>query len=235
MPRVIAPAGGSLAGIRLFRDLTAEERDVIARLCQGRRVAAGNELLHDGDETNDVYFIVGGKVRATIFAVSGKELAFRDLGPGELVGDLSAIDGQRRSATVVALEESTILSMSAAAFWTILEEHRGVTRILLRELTAQIRALSDRVVEYSTLGVKNRIHAELVRLARPSESKEGEATINPAPTHAEIASRISTHREAVTRELSHLATSGLLERGGGGLLVRNLPLLKQMVEDVKGV
>lgn len=235
MSRVIQPAGGSLAGIHLFRDLSTEERDAVAQLCQGRRVAAGNELVRDGEATDDVYFVVSGKVRATIFAVSGKEVAFRDLGPGESVGDLSAIDGHRRSATVVAIEESTVLSMPAAAFWAVLQEHPSVTRNLLRELTALIRALSDRVVEYSTLGVKNRIHAELVRLARPSESKDGEAEIKPAPTHAELASRISTHREAVTRELRHLTTSGLLERAGGGLLVRDLPLLKRMVEDVKGV
>lgn len=233
MSRVIEPSGQSLAGIRLFRELTAEDRESISRFCQGRRVDSGHELVHDGDETDDVYFIVSGKVRATIFAVSGKEVAFRDLGPGESVGDLSAIDGERRSATVVALEESTVLTMSATAFWQILDGHPSVARIMLKELTAVIRALSDRVVEYSTLGVKNRIHAELLRLAEPRDPSEG--VIHPAPTHAEIASRISTHREAVTRELRHLVTQGVLARESGGMIVKDLPLLRQMVEDVKGI
>ena len=233
MSRVFEPAGESLMGIRVFRELSPADRESIAALCQGRRVGAGHELVHDGDETDDIYFVVSGKVRATIFALSGKEVAFRDLGPGESVGDLSAIDGGKRSATVVALEESTILTLASASFWDILEAHPSVARIMLRELTASIRSLSERVVEYSTLGVKNRIHAELVRLAEPTDDKN--AVIQPAPTHAEIASRISTHREAVTRELRHLATQGLIARDQGALLVHDLPLLRKMVDEVKGV
>ena len=231
--RHFEPSGESLAGIRLFASLSSEERESIARASQGRRLPAGTELVHDGDPTDDVYFIVSGKMRATIFAVSGKEVAFRDLGPGESVGDLSAIDGRRRSATVVAVEESTVISMASSFFWTLLEKHPEVNRTLLRDLTSLVRALSERVVEYSTLGVKNRIHAELLRLA--GSQPDQEAVITPTPTHQEIASRISTHREAVTRELRHLTTMGLIERKGTQLIVRDLPLLKQMVEDVKGV
>jgi CRP-like cAMP-binding protein len=233
--RVIEPAGESLAGIRLFADLDASARETIARLCQGRRVPAGHELVHDGDTTDDVYFVVSGKVRATIFAVSGKEVSFRDLGPGESVGDLSAIDGRSRSATVVAIEESTVLSMTSSAFWTVLENHTIVSRVMLKQLSAVVRALSDRVVEYSTLGVKNRIHAELLRLAGQANSQGTGMLIRPAPTHAEMASRISTHREAVTRELRHLASLGLLERRDGGLLINDLSLLEKMVDDVKGL
>ncbi len=233
LTRHFEPSGESLAGVRLFASLSPMQREAIARTCQGRRVPASTELVHDGDATDDVYFIVSGKLRATIFALSGKEVAFRDLGPGESVGDLSAIDGQRRSATVVAVEESTVLSMPAAAFWAVLENHPSTNRILLRDLTSLVRSLSERVVEYSTLGVKNRIHAELLRLVTPRSDQE--AIIAPAPTHQEIASRISTHREAVTRELSHLTAMGLLERNGNELIVRDLPLLEQMVEEVKGV
>ena len=235
MVKVVEPAGQSLAGVRIFRSLSPAERDGVARLCQGRRFPAGHELVHDGDRTDDVYFVVGGKVRATIFALSGKEVSFRDLGPGDVVGDLSAIDSGPRSATVVAIEESTVLSMSATAFWDVMESHPSVTAAMLRELTALVRSLSERVVEYSTLGVKNRLHAELLRLAQAAAPGCDEARISPAPTHAEIASRIATHREAVTRELSHLASSGLLARMSGGLVVKDVTRLKRMVDEVKGI
>lgn len=227
------PSGEALAGVRLFSGLNPEEREVIARACQGRRIPVGNALIHDGDPTNDVYFLVSGKMRATIFAVTGKEVAFRDFAPGESIGELSAIDKRRRSATVVALEESTVLGMTATAFWQLIETHPSVNRKLLQHLTGLVRGLNERVIEYSTLGVKNRVHAELLRLALPDGDRE--AVIAEPPTHQEIANRISTHREAVTRELNDLIRTGLLERNKTQLIVRDLALLRQMVDDVKGV
>jgi CRP-like cAMP-binding protein len=192
--------------------------------------------VHDGDRTDDVYFIVAGKVRATIYALSGKEVTFRDLGPGDVVGDLSAIDSGPRSATVVAIDESTVLSMSAASFWEVMQDYPAVSAAMLKELTKLVRTLSERVIEYSTLGVQNRLHAELLRLADAAGIADNAARIRPAPTHAEIASRIATHREAVTRELSHLASSGLLERmSGGGLVVKDVARLQRMVDEVKGI
>jgi len=234
MPSTFTPTGSTLAGIRLFRELEAEDRERLAELCHGRRVPAGRELLHDGEPSSEVYFIVSGKVRATIFAHSGKEVSFRDLGSGESVGDLSAIDGKPRSATVVTLEETTVVGLSSREFWTVLEQFPQVTRALLVQLTGIIRALSERVVEYSTLGVKNRIHAELLRIATPDDGEPRRAFIRPVPTHAEMASRLSTHREAVTRELGHLTTAGLLKREGDRLVVGDLAALRRMVDEVKG-
>jgi CRP/FNR family transcriptional regulator, cyclic AMP receptor protein len=87
----------------------------------------------------------------------------------------------------------------------------------LRRLTRIIRSHQQRVVEFSTLPVRSRIHAELLRLARlsPPGPDRTSAVVSPAPTHAEIASRISTHREAVTRELNELARAKLVEKRGG--------------------
>ena len=73
---------------------------------------------------------------------------------------------------------------------------------MFKALANQIRSLSERIVEFSTLGVNNRVHAEILRLAREVESRNGQYRISPAPTHADIASRVSTHREAVTKNLA---------------------------------
>ncbi|MDX1485398.1 MAG: helix-turn-helix domain-containing protein, partial [Alphaproteobacteria bacterium] len=90
------------------------------------------------------------------------------------------------------------------------------------------------VFEFSTLAVKNRIHAELLRLARRSGIEGNRASLSPAPTHSEIASRVSTHREAVTRELNAMAKDGLIARSGGGLVVTDVERLAEMVEEVTG-
>jgi CRP-like cAMP-binding protein len=124
--------------------------------------------------------------------------------------------------------------MPAKVFWEALHDHPSVAVALLQQLTGLLRLYSERVFEFSTLAVNNRIHAELLRLARDHSNGSNQASIVPAPTHAEIASRVSTSREAVTRELNNLARSGLVEQHGRELKVLDLAQLSHMVEEVLG-
>jgi CRP/FNR family cyclic AMP-dependent transcriptional regulator len=228
------PTAETLSGIELFRNLDAADRERIVRHCKLHQFSRNHGIVLVQDNTNDVYFIVSGLVRVTMFSVTGKEVAFRDMGPGEFFGDLSAIDDMPRSSTVVTLQDSLVLSMSSPAFWEILETYPSVSKAELQRLSALVRMLSDRVFEFSTLGVQNRIHAELLRLALPHLQDDNTARITPAPRHADIASRISTHREAVTRELNHLESTGLIERSSGAIVVLDMARLSKMVEEVKG-
>jgi CRP-like cAMP-binding protein len=233
MATVVDLTPESLIGIRILVSLSPADRKAVVRQCQGRRYGPGEEIVHDQDRSNDVYLLVSGRVRATIYSVSGKEVAFRDLSAGQTFGDLSAIDGKPRSANVVAIEESMAAVMSASAFLDVLRNYSDVGIAVMRELTGMVRRLSERVVEFSTLGVTNRIHAELLRLAQPSPTGGG-ALIERPPTHAEIANRISTHREAVTKELNRLAAAGILEKRRGTLVITDLERLRRMVAEVKG-
>ena len=104
----------------------------------------------------------------------------------------------------------------------------------LRHVTAEVRRLSERVLEFSTLVVQNRIHAELLRLAADSGHRAGQALLSPAPSLSDIADRISTHREAVSRELSRLVSVGLLRRERGGLKITDVARLEMLVREAKG-
>ena len=220
----------SLSGIELFDGLGDSDRDALARLCRWHRYAAHQYIVGHQDETNDVYFIVDGRVRVTVFSPSGKEVSFADLPAGKSFGELSAIDAAPRSATVIALSDTVLASMSAGAFRRVLNDHPDIAAKMLQYLAGLVRNLSDRVVEFSVLAVRNRIHAELLRLARDQGSGDGTAVITPVPTHADIASRISTHREAVTRELNALARDGLIERRDGALVIADVARLAQLVK-----
>ena len=227
-------AAATLSGIEIFRSLSAADREALAGRCESRRYAANQQIISYTDSSTDVYFIVSGQVRATIYSSSGKEVAFRDIEAGEMFGDLSAIDGEPRSANVVALTDSLIVSMSTQVFWDTLQRYPAVCAVVLKALTKMVRGLCERVVEFSTLGVKNRIHAELLRLANKHMQDENSAVISPVPTHADIASRVSTTREAVTREMSHLAQIGVIERRSGELVISDVARLTRMVQEVRG-
>jgi len=236
--KVVEVTAGTLAGVRLLRGLRDQKKRAVAQYCRGGRYPAGAEILSHQDESGSVYFVISGRVRVTFTAVSAKVVTFRDLAAGDLFGDLAAIDGQRRSATVVTLEESLLAWMSARDFREVLTTYPEVTMAALRQLTGLVRNLSDRIVEFSSLGVNNRIHAELLRLARGHTAARLEdlevVTIAELPTHQEIANRISTHREAVSRELARLEKLGLIGRDGHGLRIRDVPRLARMVAEVKG-
>ena len=113
-------------------------------------------------------------------------------------------------------------------------DREGASRFRVLLLQRVTGVAAERVIELSTLGVQNRIHAELLRLAREAGSGGTQARIDPAPKHADIASQVSTYREQVTREISALARRGLVARQGGALVLLDVPKLEQIVADVRG-
>jgi CRP-like cAMP-binding protein len=174
--------------------------------------------------------VVSGKVRAIVYSPTGKAVAFRDIGSGDLFGEIAAIDGKPRSATVEAIDKSCIGHISAKDFSNAIIEHREIAMGLLQHAVGQIRALTRRVFEFSTLAVSNRIQAEVLRQARQAGVNGNVATIAPAPRHADLASRISTHREAVTREFSRLEALGLIHRNSKYIIVKDVERLARLVD-----
>ena len=224
----------TLASIGLFAGLPPDKIETVSRRCSWRRYGPGQQILGHLDDTKDVYFVVQGKMRATVYSLSGKEVTFRDIDAGSVFGEYAAIDGQPRSANIVALTDSLVASLSPDGLWEVLLTYPEVAADMMKLLTRQIRVLSERVFEFSALAVKNRIHAELLRIARDCMAGENRAMISPVPTHADIASRVSTHREAVTRELNELVQSGVLEREKRKLIIKDMARLTKMVQEVRG-
>lgn len=228
---MVEKADRSLREVSLFRDVPEPSLRRIEARCLWRTLQPGEQIIDHKDTSRDVFFLVAGRARVIIYSVEGQAVAFRELVPGDVFGELSAVDGRARSASVEARSTCLIASMSPQAFLDAIAEEGQLALALATHLVTQIRELTDRVFEFSTLAVKNRIHAELLRLARRAAPAGKEAALCPPPTHAEIASRISTHREAVSRELSRLAQIGLLRRQGSALLVTDVERLASMVRE----
>ena len=227
-------AAETLQLIMAFRELDIAQRQDLAAKMQMRSFDPKVSVITQDDESSDVFFVVSGHVRATLYSVAGKEVSFQDLGAGEMFGELAAIDDGPRSMHVVSMTDALIASMSKEAFWSALLTYPQFARHPLRRLTRVVRNHSERIFEYSTLGVKNRIHAELLRLARRNSNNDHDVAISDPPTHAEIASRVSTHREAVTKECRHLEQLGLIEWHPGRHLIKDVAALERMVKEVRG-
>ena len=188
-----------------------------------------NELIvAHGDTGRDVFFLLEGRARVTLFSEDGREIAYRDIDPGEIFGELAGIDGKARSASVVALVPTRAARLPGAAFREIVNNHPTFAWMLLEHLSAQLRRMTDRVYEFSTLVVRKRLILELLRRAEEVGPVDGQVSISPAPTHFELAAKISTHREAVSREMSALAKRGLIEKRGNRLMLHDLAALEML-------
>jgi CRP-like cAMP-binding protein len=227
------PSSLGLRKVGLLEGLAPEKLDALARQCVWRNFDAGHRIISRNASDRDVYLLVSGKVRITTYSQGGRQVTFRDIVAGDLFGEVAALDGEPRSADVIALEPALIATLTPAAFRKLLGEEPVLAERILRRLAGLVRGLVDRVIDLSTLGVQNRIHAEILRLAREAGVERNGARIDPAPKHADIASQVSTYREQVTRELSALARAGILAKDGGALLVRDVKRLEKMVEELR--
>lgn len=217
----------------MLRGLSPAEIGSVAGKCSWRRYADGQQIIEQDDDSKDVFFVASGRVRVTIYAPNGREISFRDLDQGASFGELSAIDGLSRSTSVIALDDSWLASMSREQFRALLRTYPAANDNVLKALVALVRSLTERVVEYSTLGVRYRIQAELVRLAYESGVKDNRSLISPAPKHADLASRISTNREEVTREFGRLSRQGIVERRKQNLAILDVRRLAEALEKIR--
>ena len=234
--RRLAPANGiTLEGVDLFSSLPCVTRAEVAKWCDVVRYPASEEIVAQDEQTGAVYCVISGRVRVTFYSPAGKELSFRDQFPGETFGELSAIDGGSRSARVVAVLETHVLRIPADRFRQLVYHYPQIAEKLIHRLIALVRSLTERVVEYSILNVRSRVQSELLRMAGACDGSLEQAAILDPPTHAEMAARISTHREAVTRELARLSKLGLLDRSRRKRwVVRDVNALQRMVRVVRG-
>lgn len=224
----------SLEGVAIFAGLDLVLVQKIKRSCTWRRYKPGELIVNYHDESDDVFFITAGQASVTIYSRTGRIVSFGELGPGEVFGEYAAIDHGSRSASVEARTECLIASMSADRFRKLVQSMPSISFALLEQLVKRTRSVTNRVFEVSALHVNCRIQAELLRLANSGSRKGAGACIEPAPKHTDIASRVSTHREAVTREINHLARTGIIERRGDALWIPDVDRLADLVHEATG-
>ncbi len=225
----------SIRRIPIFNSVSAETIKKVDANSVRLSFSKGQEIISRYDDTNDVFILLSGMAQVIVFSAGGKAVGFRRINPGDFFGEFAAIDGRKRSATVEAVKPCVVLSITAGLFLDIMQSDRAFLAVVLNHLVELLRSSTARIVEFSTLAVKNRIHCEVLRMAKAAAGDGGgECLITPAPTHSEIAARISTHREAVSREFSHMKRLGLIERRGRLLVVKDRKRLERMVHDAYG-
>ena len=226
-------APNTLAAHPCFKTLDPSACRVLDRQCIWLKTPAGAWLIDQSANDRDVYFIMTGHLRA-VLNMARQDVIFSDMHAGSFFGELSAFDGAPRAASVFAVNNSVVAKMPGTLFVETMFSHRPLAEAVVSTLIQRLRAMSERVGELGALSVRARVHAELLRLAHPDRDDPRRAIIVTPPSQSELAARINTRRETVSREINAMERSGLIERRRGAIVINDALRLSAAIEAASG-
>lgn len=190
----------------LFPDLSARELDDLLGRATVRGYSRNTVIVNEGDDAESVYFILSGRVKVFLSNEQGREVVIGTLGPGDYFGEMSLEPGTR-SASVITLEPSRFAVVKVAEFRAFLKDNPDFMLTVIRKLIRRTRTLARNLKSLALLDVYGRLSQLLQEMAR----REGEIWIIDAPpTQQEIAGRIGSSREMISRIYKDLVAGGYL-------------------------
>jgi len=204
-----------LQNVGIFADLSQETlRDLASRM-QPREFPSGAIIVGQEDRGDSLYVVTEGRVKVVLYGDTGREIILSIFRAGEIFGEMSLLDNQPRSASVLALEPTRVLVLERAAFARHLTTHPQTALAVLSELSQRLRQADKIIGNLALLDVYGRV----ARLLKDFAERDGVPTeegvlIRMRPTQQEIASMIGTSRETVSRALNDFAKRGLLSMSG---------------------
>ena len=210
-----------LRQVSLFSCLSDQELEDLAQLTSTRSFRKGNVIIL-AEEEGDAFFVIrAGQVKVSIIHEDGRELILSLLGPGKVFGELSLLDGKPRSANVVALKSTDLITLRRADFFQLVHDNPQVAISLLAELASRLRRTDHKIEGLALLDVASRVAEMLLQLALDQgiETPEG-LLLQNRPTHQQLANMAGTTRETTTRVFKRLETQGYISCRGRDILIR---------------
>lgn len=198
----------------------------------GRRAAftAGQVLIRQGATGRTVQLLLAGRVKISVVTRDGSRVLLALRGPGDTIGELSAIDGQPRSATVEAMDAVEALVLSAERFLGFLVERPSLLLALARKLSTRLRESDVRRIEMATATIDVRLARQLLHLlathGRPASPDERDEALQLRLSQEDLAGSIGAARETVSLALGRLREAGALETRRGSVIVHDIAVLR---------
>ena len=196
-----------------------------------RGFKSGQFLISADSQNKDVFVVLRGAAKATIYPPTGREVSFVDLTIGTIFGEFSAIDDAPRSASVVAVGECLAARLSPEEFRDILKTHPDISFQMMVLMVANLRSLSKRVVDFNAKSADHRLREALIALAERHSRGTDTAMVERPPTQTELASYIFASREGVAREMGRLRKLGLLAREKRSIVVPSIQALRDSLTE----
>ena len=200
--------------VSLFTMLTDEQAVVLANVVVKRRFKNGERLVEQGKKSNALYIILAGRVHVVITDERGREVILSVLSAGDYVGEMSLIDNEPHSASVVVDRQVDALELKREDFLRCVSENIGVAHSIMYVLVQRLRRASDKIGSLALAGVYDRVARVLKDSA--TQNERGEWIIRDKISRQEIAKMVGASREMVSRVIKDYEERGivcLLENG----------------------
>ena len=209
-----------LKPVTFFSCLTEENLDLIQAHCKELSFPKDSVVLHQEEQSFDLYIIVEGSVRISLVNSDGREVDLAILGKGDFFGELSFLDNRSRSAMVTAATPVKIMSLQKDAFRKIVRENSDIAINLLSVMASRLRKSNEMIETLTFLDVAGRIAKMLIRLAKESGEKMPDGFLKVScPTHQTIANQIGASRESVTKAMKSFISNGLIAVVGKDIII----------------
>ena len=209
-----------LRTVPIFAELDDTAIATLARLSQKRRCAKDSPVFFENEQGDFFFMILEGRIKVTILGDDGREVILSILSPGDFFGEMALLDNEPRSATAIAIEDTELLSLHRTDFQAVIADNRDIMSALIRILSARLRRANHQISTLALLDVYGRVARVLIDMAREEgrRLRDGRIAFRRA-THQEIANRIGTTRETVTRMLKDLERQGHIRVEGREMIV----------------
>jgi CRP/FNR family transcriptional regulator, cyclic AMP receptor protein len=216
-------------GDQRFMDALADgDAEALRALGRVRRFPIGVALFNEREPGDAVFVLQTGRVKLSCVTEAGREAVLGIREPGELIGEMSAIDDAPRSATATTLEPVEVLTVSREAFVGFLARTPGVALVLLRMIAPRLRDADRKRIEYLGQDSVGRVCSRLVELADRFGAPEGDGVhIELAITQEDLAGWTGSSREAVIRALRTLRELGWIETRRRGVTLLEVEQLRR--------
>ena len=207
-----------LMNVPLFSDLGKAELELLEHHAVNLQFPKNTMIINEGDESNALYAILEGKVKAYLSDDEGKEIILATYGPGEYFGEMGLFDNAPRSASVITLETSRLVLISKADFEHCLKQNIRVALQIIHGLNQRLRTATENMRNLALLDVYGRVAKLLPQLAEP----EGDQlVVKERLTQQDIADRVGSSREMISRILKDLKEGGYIKIEGKQITIRD--------------
>lgn len=205
----------------IFRGVSTSALEDIARRVQVRNKPSTSVLVAQDEPGDAMFVVVSGRAKVVLFGENGRELLLRTLEPGDVFGEMSLLDQKPRSASVVAIDDVTMLVLERDALQSHLVAHPQTALNLLSELSLRLRHADETIANLALFDVEARLARTLERLASDGGELGGAegVVLQRRPTQQELANMVGSCRETISRTFTSLVRRGLLVPRGRALLI----------------
>ena len=218
-----------LRNVPIFSDLKDSDLNIISDKMISRAYKKGQMILLEESQGETFFIIVSGAVKVTRLSDDGREVILAILGESDFFGEMSLLDGEGRSANIVANEDAEVLTLSRRDFLDCLETYPKIAIALLEELAIRLRKSDQHIESLSLSDSEHRIAITLIRFAQElGMIKQGDVKISNLPFQQDIANMAGTSRETVSRTLKLLEEKDLIKKEGKDLIIYKFDEFRQL-------